>query len=49
MNYGFVQFNLKMKFLSTERSKFENFDYLNIMYLKRELTTFTIQIQKEKE
>ncbi len=38
----------KMKFLSTKRSKFENFDYLNVMYLKRELITFTMLIQKEK-
>ena len=38
----------KMKFLGTKRSKFQSFDYLNVMYLKKELTTFTIQIQKEK-
>ena len=38
----------KMKFSCEDRSKFEIFRYMRVIYLKRKLRTCTIQIQKEK-
>ena len=38
----------KMKFFSTNRSKFDKFEYFNVIYLKRKLTTLQYKFKKKK-